>query len=84
MKPPQESIVNRNPHAYNPNEGFVLRFDFVNSLPINFDKIRVNYGVFRKGDNFFTYRMSGDKFSERETNRSNKAIVIEKEVLRYI
>lgn len=41
---------------YSPNEGFMLRFDWIGSLPINYGKIKVNFGIFRKGDNFFAYR----------------------------
>ena len=41
---------------YAPNEGFMLRWDWIGSLPINYQRMKVMFGVFRKGDNFFAYR----------------------------
>lgn len=72
------------PHLYNPKEGFILRFDFLNQLPIVFEKARVNYGIFRKGDKVFAYRMSREGLAQRESNRTNKCILMHKEILKEI
>ncbi|KAL4494611.1 hypothetical protein ABPG72_004513 [Tetrahymena utriculariae] len=69
---------------YSPNEGFMLRFDWIGSLPINYAKIKVNFGIFRKGDNFFPYRDSNLFQTEQETYRSNKCIMLQKEVIRDV
>ncbi|EAS03666.2 hypothetical protein TTHERM_00473280 (macronuclear) [Tetrahymena thermophila SB210] len=69
---------------YSPNEGFMLRFDWIGSLPINYSKIKVNFGIFRKGDNFFPYRDTTLFQTEQETYRSNKCIMLQKEVIRDV
>lgn len=72
------------PHLYNAKEGFILRFDFLSQLPVLFEKARVNYGIFRKGDKLFAYRMSKECYVERESNRTNKCIMLHKEILKDI
>ena len=38
----------------------MIRWDFLTQLSLMWVKVRINWGIFRKGDNFFTYRMTED------------------------
>lgn len=69
---------------YTPNEGFMLRWDWIGSLPINYAKMKIAFGVFRKGDNFFAYRDTNIYPAEQETYRSNKCLLLQKEVIRDV
>lgn len=70
--------------AYSPIEGFAVRWDFVTNLTLSFKKVRINYGVFRKGDDFYTYRNTEDHLTAFESYRSNKALLIDKDILRDV
>lgn len=34
------------PLHYDPDGGFIVRFDFVNKLPIIYEHIKISYGLF--------------------------------------
>ena len=70
--------------AYSPLEGFAVRWDFVTNLTLSSKKVRINYGVFRKGDDFYTYRNTEDHMTTFESYRSNKALLIDKDILRDV
>ncbi|EGR32231.1 hypothetical protein IMG5_091790, partial [Ichthyophthirius multifiliis] len=76
------SHLQRHSNSYQPNEGFMLRWDWIGCIPINFQKMQINFGIFRKGDNFYTYRDTGNFPTEQESYRSNKCIFMQKEIMR--
>lgn len=37
------------PLFYDPDNGFIIRYDYITNLPICYDSIRLQFGMFDKG-----------------------------------
>ena len=79
-----QSIQSRVPVNYSQTEGFVLRWDYLSGVQLFYKAARVSYGVFRKGNDMYPYRQTLDHPCAYESFRSNKAMLLEREVFRDV
>lgn len=70
------------PVHYSKSEGLVIHWDYISSLPIIYKKVRLNYGIFRKGSDMYAYKQLRDEVCVYESYRANKSVVLEREVIR--
>lgn len=70
--------------VYNKMEGLVIRFDFITQLDLKINNCKICYGIFRNGDTFYTYREGHFHSTIVETYRTNKAMILERELIRDI
>jgi hypothetical protein len=74
--------MNRMPVYYSETEGFIVHWDYVTSLSIMYKSIRIAFGLFRKGVDMYAYRFSTDHTCSFESFRSNKCMILEREIIR--
>lgn len=70
----RRNIYGVNPREYDPNNGLVIHFEFMNGIPKKYDFIKSIFAIYARGEMLYTPKLLDGRKCEPDTVYSEKCV----------